>query len=350
MSNAPGVTVVICAYNAAAWLRPAVESILQQTYNDFELLIINDGSTDGTREVALSFEDARIRVIDNPRNLGVVAARNRGLELARSELIASQDADDISHPDRLRRQVEFMKTHLRVAVLGTAAQLIDEKERPLPSAVWFKATTPLALRWQIMFDTPCINSSVMMRRSVVWDELRGYDDDFTASEDFELFSRAAVKHDLANLGDVLVKYRVLPSSLTSRRKIDVIERVRAVYRDNLMRYLQFETPPEEWLDTWIRVNNPRQYECPRQAGQIVRRMCAFHARFVEVHPEAKAEEQIRHHIVYTGVRLASALARVDLQSSMMNSIAALRLDPVLASSTLAQVGLSKLWRGRAVAV
>lgn len=350
VSESQAVTVVVCAYNAAPYLKPAIESILAQSFRNFELLIINDGSTDDTRQIALSFDDPRIRLFDNPRNLGIVASRNRGLELARHELIASQDADDLSHPHRLLSQVAFMNAHPNVAVLGAAAQLIDENSLPLPSAVWFKARTPLALRWQIMFDTPFINSSVMMRRSVVWNELRGYDEDYTASEDFELFSRVAARHDLANLEEVLVKYRVLPSSLTSRRKVEVIERVRNVFRENLKRYLELEQAPEQWLDTWIRVNNPRQYAFPKRARQIVREMRRLHVRFVEVHPQARQEPDIRRHIVYTAVRLAGALAQVDLKGSLLNSIAALRLDPMVASSTLARLGLARLRRANAQAV
>ena len=102
------VTVLMPVYNAELFLSEAIESILRQTWSDFEYLIINDGSTDNSRKIISSFRDPRIRLVDNPSNLGLTKSLNKGLELAEGEYIARQDADDISHPKRLERQVQFL--------------------------------------------------------------------------------------------------------------------------------------------------------------------------------------------------------------------------------------------------
>ena len=121
----PKVTVLMAVYNGERYLRDAVESILCQTFRDFQFLIINDGSTDNTRDLILSYDDARIVLVDSEHNVGQTRSLNRGLELAAGELIARQDADDISEPDRLAKQVAFLERHPEVALLGTWYKEID---------------------------------------------------------------------------------------------------------------------------------------------------------------------------------------------------------------------------------
>jgi glycosyltransferase involved in cell wall biosynthesis len=338
------VSVVICVHNAAPYLQKAIDSILRQTHEKFELLIINDGSTDGSREIALSFADKRIRVEDNPGNCGVVFSRNRGLELARAELVATQDADDISHPDRLRRQIDFMLEHPRVAVLGTAAQLIDAAGRQLPSEVLTRATRPQSIRWLLMFETPVIHSSVMARRSIVWDQLRGYDARFAASEDFELFSRAAAQYEVANLNEALVSYRSVPGSLSHRRKKEVVERVRAVLRENMKRYLEVDAPPDAFLDMWVRMHNPHHYARTPRTGNVVKEMLRLYQRFCEVNPSAVGEPEIRRHIVLSGVYLGMAHARRDPVGACANVLYATALDPRRTVASVTRLVASRVRR------
>src|SRR5690349_12648910 len=115
----------MAVYNGARYLREAVESVLNQSFQDFEFLVINDGSTDHTREIILSYDDSRIRLVDNRQNRGQTASLNLGLQLAQGDLIARQDADDISEPERLARQVLFLEDHSEVALLGTGYAKID---------------------------------------------------------------------------------------------------------------------------------------------------------------------------------------------------------------------------------
>jgi len=115
----PKVTVLMPVYNGEKYLNEAIDSILGQTFKDFKFLIINDGSTDGTADILKSYKDSRIKVTNNEKNIGLTKSLNKGLKMAKSEYIARMDADDISLPTRLQKQVEFMDSHPKVGVCGT---------------------------------------------------------------------------------------------------------------------------------------------------------------------------------------------------------------------------------------
>lgn len=205
------VTVLMPVYNADRYLVPAIESILRQTFKEFELLIINDASTDGSGKIIASFSDKRLRVVDNENNLGVTKTLNRGLHLAEGELIARQDADDLSHPERLARQVTFLRAHPDIALVGTQALIIDEwgnykrilRDRPHHH---------IAIKWDLLFDNSFVHTSVMFRNKIVRDTLGGYDPSFVACEDYELWSRVAEVGQVANLPSCLVWHRMHSAS------------------------------------------------------------------------------------------------------------------------------------------
>jgi len=123
----PKVTVLMPVYNGERYLNEAVDSILGQTFTDFEFLIIDDASTDKTPEILRSYDDPRIRVVTNEENLGLSKSLNKGLALARGEFIARMDADDVSYPYRLQVQHEFMTQHPGAGVIGSWAEYIDRK-------------------------------------------------------------------------------------------------------------------------------------------------------------------------------------------------------------------------------
>ena len=200
-------------YNGERYLREAIKSILTQTYKDFEFLIINDGSTDSTREVILSYDDPRIRLVDNERNLGLHRSLNRGLELAEGEYVARQDADDISESERLAKQVAFLEAHADVALLGTWYKQIDSEgnvvkyyERPCDYA---------GIRFFLLFANAFVHSSVMLRKSVVLGQIGFYNEAFAYAADYELWYRIARHSAVANLDEYLVRYRINAWSMTA---------------------------------------------------------------------------------------------------------------------------------------
>lgn len=207
----PLVTVLMPVRNGAAHLPASLQSILGQTFVDFELLVLDDGSTDATPEILRTLADPRLRVVTNPQNLGLVPTLNRGLELARGALIARQDHDDISLPTRLQRQVEYLQAHPDCALVGTEAIQTDAVGRKA-----FRLLRPSgaeSIRWYLCFDNAFIHSSVMFRRDVVRNEFGSYPLSLH-SEDYALWSRIARKHSAANLPEPLLLYREHQSSVT----------------------------------------------------------------------------------------------------------------------------------------
>lgn len=242
---APLVTVLMPVRNGAAHVRAAVESILAQTFGDFELLILDDGSTDATSEILRSFSDPRIRVVTNPQNLGLVPTLNRGLELAQGELIARQDHDDISLPARLQRQVEYLREHPECALLGTEAIQTDAAGRKAFRLL--RPGTADSVRWYLCFDNAFIHSSVMFRRAVALGEFGGYPRSLH-SEDYALWSRIAQRHETANLTEPLLLYREHQSSVTGSMSPEVAasfdEATSEIRRGNLTVLLGDRAPLE----------------------------------------------------------------------------------------------------------
>jgi len=204
--RAPGVSVVMPVYNAERWLPEAVDSILRQSADDLELLIVDNGSTDRGPELANDYarRDGRIRVLFEPRR-GLSRALNRGLEAARGALVARLDADDLAAPDRLERQAAFLAAHPDVGLVGSWAVEIDDRGRPVGQRT--PETRSEILSLMLGRCNPFIHSSVMLRTDLVR-ELGGYRPAFEAAEDYDLWLRIAEVSRVANLPEALVSYRI----------------------------------------------------------------------------------------------------------------------------------------------
>jgi glycosyltransferase involved in cell wall biosynthesis len=208
----PDVTVLMPVFNAERHVGAAIESILAQTHRDFELLIVDDGSTDRSLEIAASYRDSRVRLITLGENRGLSGALNRGLAEAQCDWIARQDADDVSAPERLARQMATVARRPGLALLGCQAHAIDEHRRAL--APVNRPVDEISIRWYGLFDNPFIHSTVLMRREVVWTELGGFDGAFDPySQDYALWGRVMERYPVLNLPDRLLTYRVSASSI-----------------------------------------------------------------------------------------------------------------------------------------
>lgn len=207
----PAISVLMPTYNGERFLRPAIESILNQTFPNFELIVIDDGSTDNTPHILSEFKDTRLTVLTNPKNSGIAAATNRALAAARAEYIALQDHDDISLPHRLQTQLDFLNTHPEIALVGSAATLIDENG--IPYADYVEPEDDIELKWETLFRCPISHTSVMMRSRVV-SESGGYlpDPSLKVASDYDLLSRIVMRHRVANLSQPLVKWRRHPGA------------------------------------------------------------------------------------------------------------------------------------------
>lgn len=228
--TAPQVSVVLSVRNGAGDLPRAVASILQQTFTDFELIAINNGSTDGTGEVLDRLNDPRVRVV-HQEDMGLAGALNRGIGLARGQYIARQDHDDLALPSRLARQVAFMEANPRCALLGTRAE-IRTGDRP---AFRFHdhPTGDASLRFELLFNNPFVHSSAMLRKSAV-EAAGGYSTDPMRQppEDYELWSRLARRWEIANLPERLTVYRETAGSM-SRTHRPFLDKLVLISAENL---------------------------------------------------------------------------------------------------------------------
>jgi glycosyltransferase involved in cell wall biosynthesis len=224
VTPAPKVSVVMAVYNERPYLETAVRSILNQTFEDFEFIIVDDGSTDGSGEVLDRFEqnDDRIRLV-HQENRGVIASLNRGLDMARGKYVARMDGDDISRPERFERQVAFLEDNPEIGVLGTQVDKIDADgnvregwNRSLP-------TDPDILAWRLLFSNCLHNPTVMMRHALL-ERLEGYAEWARHMEDRELWARAVLETRLENLPDALLKFRRHQGSVTVKRREEQIRR------------------------------------------------------------------------------------------------------------------------------
>lgn len=225
----PIVSVVIPVFNGQDTVMQAIESILNQTFTNFEVVVIDDGSTDGTIQILRSISDARV-IIKTQENLGAGAARRRGVEISRGRYVAVQDSDDRSFPTRLQEQVKFLDAHPKCVAVGTWSEIqgIDNSYREGHR----HPTSNGALQFLTLFDSYFVASSVMMRKSKVLDagnymELRN------GLEDFELWSRLRTQGDLANIPQVLMTYREMSGSLSRSRLLERDREAIAIAASNI---------------------------------------------------------------------------------------------------------------------
>ncbi|WP_300039410.1 glycosyltransferase [uncultured Roseobacter sp.] len=214
MSDAPRLSVLIPACNAERWLRPALDSVLAQSFTGFELLVHDDGSTDGTLAILQDYaaRDARLRVTSEP-NKGIVRTLNGLLAAARGDLVARMDADDICLPERFAKQVAFLDAHPRVGVLGSFVDGIDADDRPLMS---FSPPTDHAglEAFHLQTGGPGLWHPAVMMRAEPLRSAGGYREDYPYCEDYDLWLRLGEVTELANLAEVLVQYRLHLQSLS----------------------------------------------------------------------------------------------------------------------------------------
>jgi len=202
------ISVVMSAFNAEAYLRESIDSILNQTYKNFEFIIVDDCSADSTASIldAYSITDSRIRILKNNKNMGLPFSLNVAIRAAEGEFIARMDADDISLPDRFKKQIDFMNIHSAIKICGTACIEIDSEGKEL-----FRKSMPESNQdiGKIIFKrSPFIHPTVMIR-SCFFEEVGFYNESFLKTQDLELWSRAYIAGvKMANLPDFLLLYRL----------------------------------------------------------------------------------------------------------------------------------------------
>jgi glycosyltransferase involved in cell wall biosynthesis len=213
--SAPAVSVVLPAYNCEKYIGKAIQSVLQQTFTDLELIIINDGSTDNTEQVIHSFNDHRIVYIRNSKNEGLIYSLNRAIDLAQAKYIARMDSDDISKPERLAKQRSFLDQHEDITVVACTIEFIDQKEAF--TGIWDldrQTITPAQIKKAILKQN-CIAHPTVMMRSEIMKALR-YKPYQKNIEDYDLWLRVLSRgYKIAKLDEPLLLYRIHENSITS---------------------------------------------------------------------------------------------------------------------------------------
>ena len=211
------ISVVMPVYNGEKYLKEAIQSILNQTERDFELLVVDDGSTDNSEVIAKSFNDNRVKII-NKDHSGLIDTLNLGFDKAQGDFIARMDADDISEPNRFQKQLEVMEKE-NIAICGTQAKTINEKgevigEFSYPPLSWS------GIKYYTLRGNPFIHPSVMIRRDIL-NKVGNLHKFFRHAEDYELWTRIVYKHKAINLPDQLLRYRIHGNQITNKNNIEM---------------------------------------------------------------------------------------------------------------------------------
>jgi len=225
----PMISVILSVYNTDKYLEEAIESILSQTYKDFEFIIINDGSTDKSLEIIENYaqKDSRIVVV-NRENRGLIESLNEGIRIAKGKYIARMDADDISLPQRFEKQIDFMEKNFDVGILGSAVITFGEN---LKESIWTLHTKNDLLKAELLFSSCFAHPAVIMRKELIEKYDLYYSKDFIDAEDYELWTRFSNYCKFANLKEPLLKYRILENSVSRKadrdeqKRYDVIKKI-----------------------------------------------------------------------------------------------------------------------------
>lgn len=210
MELAPLVSILMPVYNTAAYLREAMDSILSQTFTDFELIVLNDCSPDNAEEVLDAYDDPRIVRYRGENNVGLSNVLNIGLDMARGKYIARMDSDDISLSNRLQVQVEYLDTHPEIDLVSVGMRLFGAKEE-----VWIREHDAEKVKINALFHSPVLHASSMWRKESFERHGLRFKQEMVPAEDYDLWTRALLKGlKLVNLPEVLYMYRIHPSQAT----------------------------------------------------------------------------------------------------------------------------------------
>lgn len=223
---APKVTMLMGVYNGERTIREAIDSVLEQTYKDFELLIINDGSKDKSVEIIESIKDPRIRLVHNEKNMNLVPTFNRGLELAQGEYIARMDADDKCVPERLEKQVSFMDTHPGIGICGSWIKYFEGAD-----AIVKLPENHDEIMCRLFFSNVIAHPTVIMRKKVLKENNLKYE--MNLAEDYDLWQRASFKTKLHNIQEVLLNYRISKESYSQLNSPKVSPVINEMIKRNL---------------------------------------------------------------------------------------------------------------------
>lgn len=283
----PLVSVIMPVYNREDYLAEAIVSILNQTMTDFEFLIIDDASIDASREIAASFDDSRVRLLQNDTNLGITHSLNKGLQHARGKYIARMDSDDISMPERLAKQVDFLEQTQEIGLCGSWLQTIGASQQ-----IWKYPTENEVLKSLLLFQTCLAHPTVMFRRKLFERYQLQYDPFYLHAEDYEMWTRCCRYFPIANIGETLLYYRLHPVRIgqqyaqEQQKTANLIQKnqlaelgiykeeeiqfhFRLAWKPKLEATEEFVCQAEQWLQKLRSVNDQKKRHSPEAFLQVL---------------------------------------------------------------------------------
>ena len=226
MNSKPILSILMPVYNSATYLRQAIESVLAQDYQDFELLLLDDGSTDESVEILRSIKDTRLRILVDGQNLRQPYRYNQGVRLAQGKYIAIMHSDDIALPARFATQIAFLEKNPTYDMLGSFAKIIQGEN--LTTRHIGTAGEGQLLQLFCLFNSPFIHPTMLFRREVL--EQNPYNTSFTTAEDYELWSRLLAKYKAINIPKSLLQLRIHPLKNAKRHKQQQLENIIQIVR------------------------------------------------------------------------------------------------------------------------
>lgn len=235
MNRRPLISVMMAAYNAQDYIGEAIESVLNQTIANWELIIVNDGSTDKTKEIVTQFSDVRIRYFENDRNMGLAYTRNRLMQLARGDYLAVLDSDDRARPRRLELESDFLGAHPDVGLVGGGIRMMNE-QGAYTGGKWIFHDPCHRVPIILIFNNSFAHSTVMMRKEAV--PVDGYRAEYPPAEDYDLWIRISQNWRVCNLRRILADYRVHSANTSFNNLSRQIEAERQIFFNNMDKVLK----------------------------------------------------------------------------------------------------------------
>lgn len=292
----PKISVVMPVYNSENYLKDAIDSILSQTYTDFEFIIIDDCSSDSSVKIIEEYNDNRIVFLKNEENMGVAKTLNKGLSVCCGKYVARMDSDDISLPERFEKQLRYLEENENTAVVSCGVQTFCE-DKIISESGWSNSE-PAKIKKDLFFSCAIAHPTVMMRLSAI-KEVGGYDPDYNGVEDYELWCRVSDKYDIASLKDVLFKYRMHEGQVSRKPPARVIESLKNLKRRQI-KNIDAELDQDE-LSSYIDF-------CIGKRDHDVRSFSVLHSAFCKI-----SEANKKSHIY------DSELLDCDLRSILINT-------------------------------
>lgn len=242
--NIPLVSVIMPVHNGSRYLNESIESILTQTYSNIEFIIINDGSSDKTKDILISYTDTRIILIHNETNIGLNKSLNIGIMRSNGKYIVRMDSDDISFPERILEQVNFMENNPNCILCGTNCQIIDSENQIIKISDNYLNKYSNEIKASLFFTCPIVHPSVCVRSSILFDNNIFYNEDIKQAEDYVLYTKIFPFGDFINLDIILLKYRIHnnDSRITAPKNFNDIYAGRIVAWNILFEYLNLNYP------------------------------------------------------------------------------------------------------------